>query len=206
MSSPPVRVKRLALSGCLLFLLSCSALFAQETGKYSGYIISHSGDTTFGTVIPGNSVYHRQRRVRFIDELGIRAHYDAELLTAYGYGDSLYVSRTRPFDYKKPFERDSVFMACSVFGAASLYRYFPPKSKVPLAGNVDFMEFLRMPNGQVYELMAPNFRKRLALAFLGQLSLTEMVRRATFSRKDMSRIVRRFNGLLAEEEIARRGN
>lgn len=199
-------LKRLSCSFCMFFGLFVACLHAQDGDQQSGFIISLAGDTTWGQILSGKTNYQHQRRVYFVDELGMNIHYDPELISGYGYGDSVYVSRTRPFDYKKAFERDSVFMKKVVSGPATLLRYFPPKQELPLTGGSKYIEYLIMPDGQSYELIVPHYQDRLRLAFLGMPTWTKRINRSSFSREELPRLVRRFNQFYREPTGTQQGD
>lgn len=202
LNTPVLRL--LAVFGFLLtFCCLPSSLTAQKAGKYPGFIVSVKGDTTFGTLITGKNVYVNQRRIQFVDELGIRSRYDAELIAGYGFEDSTYASLTRPFDFRSIFERDSVFMAVIVAGPATLYRYFPPKLETPLAGGVEFVEYLRMPNGVQYALTVPHFRDRLALAFAGLNEFTAKVTADKLSWEEVPALIREYNRYVEAQQSGR---
>ena len=80
-----------------LFVVCLISLPSKAQKAYpDGYIVSNTGDTTWGFIRSGN-FFRDQHKIRFIDIYGEGVDYTSERISAFGYEDKEYVSMKTPY-------------------------------------------------------------------------------------------------------------
>jgi len=196
----------------VLFLLSISfsislpqSLYAQEAKKTektqvkkprrsfaAGYIVANHGDTTYG-YIRNQDEFRSQRQVKFMDNYGIRAKYTPDRIKAYGTEDSDYEVLPTPINFSGLFSEPNIFLLRNIQGPTSLYRFFTRRSVFTLKRGPAYIDLIKKPKGDLFEV-SYNFKwVRIADAFKDFPELADAIRNELFKPEDTPKIIERYN-------------
>ena len=172
--------------------------------KYpDGYILSQTGDTTFGFIRVGNP-FKDQQRILFYDNFGGKTTYQSDILSGYGYGDRHFHSQKVPVQFSDLFSSDHLFMQVLVKGPARLYRYYIRRSIFTFQKGPAFIDLIIKPSGEIFEVSYAFKWKRIAFAFEDYQMLKEDILTEQYDPDDTQRILARYNEWFIQQETAAR--
>ncbi|MEZ4825155.1 MAG: hypothetical protein R3C61_02505 [Bacteroidia bacterium] len=167
-------------------------LSAQNPATTNGYILSYSGDTTFGFVRPGNQ-FKNQRRIDFTDLLGVQTIYQSDRIAGYGYEDQHYESLPTPYHFAGLFSDSTLFLQRRIAGPASLYRYYKQHSAFTLQKGPSYFELVKKPDGTFHEVSLAFKWKRVAWIFSDYPELAREIEKGLYTPQEMDKIVETYN-------------
>lgn len=175
-----------------LLLVGSAELLAQSSRYPEGYIVSNTGDTTFGYVRGGDD-FKDQQQIIFYDEFVVKSKYTPERISAFGYNDRHYVSKPRPFLYSGLMADTVMFLQRMSNGHAKLYRFYTRRSIFTLQKGPAYFDVLEKPDGSLYEV-SYNFKwKRIADALEDYPELSQAIKNDLFGPEDIPEIIRAYN-------------
>lgn len=187
----------------LAFILLAAKLSAQASRFPEGYIVSFTGDTTWGFVRSGND-FRDQKYIIFYDEYAVKAKYTPERIAAFGYQDRHYESMPRPYLYSGLLADTLMFMQRLIDGPATLFRFYTRRSLFTLQQQPAFFDLLEKPGGKLVEV-SYNFKwKRIADALEEYPELAQAIRNDLFTPEDIPDIIRNYNEWYLEQTKGRR--
>ena len=183
----------------LLLSLTLPGLIQAQLSRYpEGYIVSNTGDTTWGYVRTGND-FKDQQYIIFYDEYAVKSRYTPERIAAFGYNDRHFESKPRPYLYSGLLADTVMFLQRLVDGPARLYRFYTRRSVFTLQKGPAFFDLLQKPDGRMYEV-SYNFKwKRIADALEDYDELAQAIRNDLFNPNDIREIIRAWNDWYEEQ-------
>lgn len=187
---PMIRSRILILS--IVFLFGSEELWSQSSRYPEGYIVSNTGDTTFGFVRSGDD-FKDQQQIIFYDEFVVKSKYTPERISAFGYNERHFESKPRPYLYSGFLADTVMFLQKLSDGHAKLYRFYTRRSIFTLQKGPAYFDMLEKPDGSLFEV-SYNFKwKRIADALEDYPELSQAIRNDLFGPDDLPEILAAYN-------------
>ncbi|MEZ4776438.1 MAG: hypothetical protein R3D00_24900 [Bacteroidia bacterium] len=176
----------------LVSLVFMGNLLAQVSEDTHGYIISYSGDTTFGQISPGN-YFRDQKRIRFTDVYGVKTIYHSDRIAGFGYGGKHYIAKPTPYYFAGLFSDSTIFLLRRIQGPASLYRFYKQRSLFTLQKGPSYFELVEKPDGKLYEVSLAFKWKRVATVFADYPELAREIETGLYKPEELDKIIDTYN-------------